>query len=267
MDLMPPGARSLLQRFLPGQRAAPALAPEGVALYVIGDIHGRSDLLHGLLRKIAFDAAKLEPQTKRELIFLGDYIDRGPDSRGVIDLILSTGEERDFWTVTALKGNHEQALMQFLDDPELWPIWSGFGARETLLSYGVQPPAPGSEREDWERASRQMNAAVPSSHRRFLEDLEILAVRGDYLCVHAGVRPGQALDRQVEEDLLWIRDDFLRNERRLDKVIVHGHTPAEEAYVGVHRIGLDTGAYATSVLTAIKLKGAERVLIQARPGD
>lgn len=264
---MPAGARSFLQRFLPGSdRPAPAHAPEGLALYVIGDIHGRSDLLRGLLRKIAMDAAKMEG-TKRELVFLGDYVDRGPDSRGVVELVIATRAESDFWTVTTLKGNHEAALLQFLREPEFWADWSEFGARETLLSYGVTPPVRGSELEDWERASRQMNAALPPSHRRFLEGLELTAERGDYLCAHAGVRPSAPLDRQTEQDLLWIRDDFLRSERRLDKVIVHGHTPAEEAFVGNHRIGLDTGAYATSVLTAIKLKGAERTLIQARPGD
>lgn len=265
---MPAGALSFLQRLMPGSdRAAPARAPEGLALYVVGDVHGRSDLLHSLLRKIAFDAARHEEGTRRELVFLGDYVDRGPDSRGVVDLILATAAERDFWSVTALKGNHEQALMQFMVEPELWPMWQGFGARETLLSYGVSPPAAGSEPEDWARASRELNAAIPQTHRRFLESLDLVAERGDYLCAHAGVRPGSPLNQQTEQDLLWIRDDFLRNERRLAKVIVHGHTPAEAAYVGPHRIGLDTGAYATSLLTAIKLKGAERTLIQARPGD
>jgi serine/threonine protein phosphatase 1 len=146
-------------------------------------------------------------------------------------------------------------------------MWQGFGARETLQSYGVSPPAPGADPDDWARASRQLGAAIPLRQRRFLDDLALTAERGDYLCVHAGVRPGAPLDRQSEQDLLWIREDFLRNERRLDKVIVHGHTPAEEAFVGSHRIGLDTGAYATSVLTAIKLKGEDRTLIQARPGD
>lgn len=265
---MPPGARSLFQRLMPGSAKAPiALAPAGVALYVVGDIHGRVDLLLALLRKIAFDAARNETAAQRELIFLGDYVDRGPDSRGVIDLILSTEAESDFWQVTALKGNHEAALLQFLDDPNFWPMWSEFGARETLTSYGVAPPAPGSEETDWLRASRQLNAALPVNHRAFLEGLELTADRGDYLCAHAGVRPGVPLDQQTEEDLLWIRDDFLRSEKRLAKVIVHGHTPAEEAYVGAHRIGVDTGAYATSVLTAIKLKAAEQVLIQARAGD
>jgi serine/threonine protein phosphatase 1 len=265
---MPPGARSLLQRLMPGQgRAAPSHAPAGLVLYVIGDVHGRTDLLRTLLRKIAYDAAKYESTTARELVFLGDYVDRGQDSRGVIELILSTRAERDFWSVTALKGNHEQALLQFLDDPEIWQMWSEFGARETLLSYGVNPPVRGSDADDWARASREMNAAMPQDHRRFLQSLELMVERGDYLCAHAGVRPGVPLDRQTEQDLLWIRDDFLRSERRLGKVIVHGHTPSEEAYVGDHRIGLDTGAYATSVLTAIKLKGVERTLIQARPGD
>jgi serine/threonine protein phosphatase 1 len=260
---------ALLQRFRPGadHRASAALAPAGTALYVVGDIHGRADLLGGLLRKIAKDAAREEAGVQRELIFLGDYVDRGPDSKGVIDLLLATAAERDFWTVTALKGNHEQALLQFLDDPNLWPTWQEFGARETLLSYGVAPPPRGSEPETWAQASQALNAAMPIAHRRFLETLPVSVVRGDYLCVHAGVRPGAPLDRQVEEDLLWIRDEFLRNERRLEKVIVHGHTPAEAAYVGSHRIGLDTGAYATSLLTAIKLKAAERTLIQARPGD
>lgn len=265
---MPAGGLSFLQRFMPGhERAAPARAPEGLALYVIGDIHGRLDLLRGLLRKIAVDIARHEAGAKRELVFLGDYVDRGPDSRGVIDLILATAGERGFWTVTALKGNHEQALMQFMNEPELWPMWQGFGARETLLSYGVNPPGAGSEPDDWARASRQLNAAVPPDHKRFLDELKLFADRGDYLCAHAGVRPGSPLNQQTEQDLLWIRDEFLRNERRLEKVIVHGHTPAEEAYVGAHRIGLDTGAYATNLLTAIKLKGEERVLIQARPGD
>jgi serine/threonine protein phosphatase 1 len=266
---MPPGARSIFQRFLgaaPG-RAPAALAPPGVALYVIGDVHGRVDLLHPLLRKIAYDAARLGPDETRELIFLGDYVDRGPDSRGVIELILTTIAETDFWTVTALKGNHEAALLEFLDDPTSWPMWSPFGARETLSSYGVDPPDWSSGEDDWARASRELGAAMHAAHKALLRGLDLAAERGDYPCAHAGVRPGIPLDRQVEQDLLWIRDDFLRSERRLAKVIVHGHTPADEAYLGEHRIGLDTGAYATSVLTAVRLKDAERTLIQVRGAE
>jgi serine/threonine protein phosphatase 1 len=266
---MPAGARSIFQRFLGGSSRppAPAAAPPGLTLYVVGDIHGRSDLLYNLLRKIAFNAARLPPTEQRELIFLGDYIDRGPDSKGVLNLVLSTIAEHDFWRVTALKGNHEAALLQFLEDPGLWPTWSEFGARETLTSYGVTPPDRQAGEADWKRASRELAAAMPIAHRTFLERLELWAERGDYLCVHAGVRPGAPLTDQSEQDLLWIREDFLRSERRLAKVIVHGHTPAEEAYLGDHRIGLDTGAYATGVLTAVKLQGADRTLIQVRGAD
>jgi serine/threonine protein phosphatase 1 len=248
--MSPPGLGSLFQRILAPQRP-PAAAPAGTTLYVIGDIHGRLDLLHPLLRKIAQDAARLPAGQARELIFLGDYVDRGPDSRGV----------------TALKGNHEAALLEFLDDPNHWPMWANFGARETLTSYGVSPPDWNSDEEDWAKASRALNALMPATHKAFLKGLEIVAERGDYLCAHAGVRPGVPLEHQTEQDLLWIRDDFLRSEKRLEKVIVHGHTPADEAYLGEHRIGLDTGAYATSVLTAVKLQGAERVLIQVRGKD
>ncbi|MDB5459103.1 MAG: diadenosine tetraphosphatase, partial [Caulobacteraceae bacterium] len=159
------------------------------------------------------------------------------------------------------------ALLQFLDDPGFWPTWSEFGARETLTSYGVTPPDRQADEGDWTRASLELAAALPAAHRAFLQRLELWAERGDYLCAHAGVRPGVPLAEQSEQDLLWIRDDFLRSERRLDKVIVHGHTPTEEAYLGEHRIGLDTGAYATSLLTAVKLQGCDRVLIQVRGVD
>jgi serine/threonine protein phosphatase 1 len=264
---MPSGARSIFRRLLAPARAAAASAPPGVTLYVVGDIHGRCDLLYNLLRKIALDAARQAVGQTRELIFLGDYVDRGPDSCGVINLVQSTIAERAFWNVTALKGNHEAALLQFLDDPGFWPMWSEFGARETLTSYGVNPPDWQSGEDDWVRACRELNLAMPIDHRAFLEQLELTAERGDYLCVHAGVRPSVPLAHQVEQDLLWIRDDFLRSQLRLDKVIVHGHTPSEEAFVGDHRIGLDTGAYATSVLTAVKLQGDQRTLIQVRGAE
>jgi serine/threonine protein phosphatase 1 len=146
-------------------------------------------------------------------------------------------------------------------------MWSQFGARETLSSYGVDPPDWNAGEEDWARASRELNLLMPPSHKEFLQGLAMVVERGDYLCVHAGVRPGIPLHRQTEQDLMWIRDDFLRSERRLDKVIVHGHTPTGEAYLGDHRIGLDTGAYATGVLTAVRLKGATRKLIQVRGAD
>jgi serine/threonine protein phosphatase 1 len=272
---MPAAARSMFHRLLtPSAAPAPtvcARAPEGKTLYVVGDIHGRSDMLRILLRKIALHALSHESRGSEredcELILLGDYIDRGPDSRGVIDMILSVQDQRVFSSVTALKGNHEQGLLTFLENAAFWPLWAEHGARETLLSYGVSPPARGSDAEAWERARGALIAALPAEHRAFLDGLQLCAQRGDYMCVHAGVRPDQPLDEQAEQDMLWIREDFLKSQRRLDKVIVHGHTPASEAYVGDHRIGLDTGAYATSVLTAIRLCGEERTVIQARGKD
>jgi serine/threonine protein phosphatase 1 len=264
---MPPAERPLLHRlFRPKVQAEAPAAPPETVIYAIGDVHGRADLLHALLRKIALDAARHEPNSMRELILLGDYVDRGSDSRGVLDLILSTMAERSFWTVTPLKGNHEEALLQFLRDPSNWPTWSEFGARETLLSYGVAPPRLASDPQGWEAARQALAEAIPAEHMALYETLDLCASRGDYFFVHAGVRPNVPLDRQSEQDMLWIRDEFLRHERPLEKVIVHGHTPGE-AYVGRHRIGLDTGAYATGLLTAIKLKGDERTLIQARAGE
>jgi serine/threonine protein phosphatase 1 len=176
-------------------------------------------------------------------------------------------ESGGFSQVTALKGNHEAAFMAFLREPAYWPMWADYGARETLNSYGVNPPARISDEEDWGRAQREMNEALPPEHRAFFEGLELAAARGDYLCVHAGVRPDLPLESQTENDLLWIREDFLKNHKRLQKVVVHGHTPSADVYIGEHRIGLDTGAYATSILSAVKLKGVERTLIQARGKD
>ena len=264
---MPPAESPFLQRlFRQKPQVREAFAPPDTVIYAIGDIHGRADLLHGLLRKIAIDAARHEDGSARELIFLGDYLDRGADSRGVMDLILSTMAERAFWTVTPLKGNHEEAFLQFLRDPDYWPMWSEYGARETLLSYGVAPPRLTSDSDDWARARNDLLAAVPPEHMTLLETLDLCAARGDYFFAHAGVRPGIPLELQTEEDLLWIREDFLRHERPFEKVVVHGHTPGE-VYVGQHRIGIDTGAYATGLLTAIKLKGDERTLIQMRAGE
>jgi serine/threonine protein phosphatase 1 len=269
---MPAGVRSILKRFMGHDDPATADAamvnaatvPEGLVIYAVGDVHGRLDLLYPLLQKIALDAARLAPDMRPELIFLGDYVDRGANSRGVIELVLSAFKETDFWSVTALKGNHEATLLAFLDNPLVWADWAAFGAPETLTSYGVRPPASASGEDDWARASRELNARMPQAHKHFLSGLPVTAQRGDYLFVHAGVRPQVPLDAQTEDDLLWIRNEFLLSKKRLEKVIVHGHTPAEEAYIGDNRIGVDTGAYATNVLTAAKLSGAERTLIQVR---
>jgi serine/threonine protein phosphatase 1 len=248
----------------PLKPARAAFAPAGRVFYVIGDIHGRADLLEDLLNQIIGDAERLEDGVEREIIFLGDYVDRGPDSRLVIDMVLAARSDRRFAAVTALKGNHEDALLRFLRDANVWPVWSQYGAHETLIAYGVAPPPANGNIEQWALARLRLEAAIPPDHLAFLEGLELSATRGDYFFVHAGVRPGVPLEHQSERDMLSIRDEFITCPEPFDKVVVHGHTVGEP-YLGANRIALDTGAYASGVLTAIKLKDGERTLLQTRP--
>jgi len=235
----------------------------GRLIYAIGDIHGRMDVLSPLVHDIAVDAAATNPVESPLLILLGDYVDRGPESRQVVDLILRLQAD-SFFEVAPLKGNHEEALLQFLDEPEFAPTWIEHGGGATLTSYGVQPVAARAAPEAWVAVRDAFDKALPAAHRRFYQQLKLFRVVGDYAFVHAGVRPGVALKAQTTQDLLWIRYEFLNNRGRHDKVIVHGHTPAEEPQMLKHRLGLDTGAYATGVLTAVRLYGAEQRLMQAR---
>jgi len=231
--------------------------------YAVGDIHGRLDLLSPLLREIALDAQASHPKRRPLLIFLGDYVDRGPDSRGVVDAILKI-EAAGAFEVAPLKGNHEDALLQFLADPQIAASWMEHGGAATLASYGVQPAAVRSDADSWSKVRDAFEAALPADHRAFYERLELMHVVGDYAFVHAGVRPGVSLEDQAEHDLLWIRKEFLGNAGPFDKVIVHGHTPSEEPQFVGNRLGLDTGAYATGVLSAVRLQGETQRLLQIR---
>jgi serine/threonine protein phosphatase 1 len=196
-------------------------------------------------------------------VFLGDYIDRGPASPGVIDFVRALAGAGTF-EVRALMGNHEEVMLQFLDDPAVGASWVEFGGGETLAAYGVPPPLGRGDLAGWEAAREALGRRLPGDHLAFLTGLELSASYGDYLFVHAGVRPSMPLDRQTAADILWIRDEFLHHEGRLDKVVVHGHTPEARPYLGRHRIGIDTGAYATGVLTGVRLFGQARDLLQAR---
>ena len=245
---------SLLRMFAPAQ-PPPARFPEGRVGYAVGDIHGRADLLALLLDRLeaAADAdrgAGGEPI----VVFLGDYVDRGPQSAQVIDLLLS-GRPRGF-VRRFLRGNHEQAMLAFMADPLPHRAWLMQGGSETLLSYGVTPPAPVYALEaDWLEVAAQLRAAVPPVHIAFLEGLERFAEYGDYAFVHAGVDAARPLHAQAEADLYWIRERFLNSRRRFSHLVVHGHTPAERPYADQRRIGVDTGAYASGVLTAVRLEG------------
>ena len=216
-------------------------------IYAIGDIHGCLDLLERVIAAIRRDVRDYGPAALT--ITVGDYIDRGSQSRGVLDRLI----ENPFPTpYVALKGNHEAMLETFLADPESGSFWARQGGYETLQSYGVRlgPPAHSAE---FAEAARQLRAALPASHFDFLRSLKTSFARGRYFFCHAGVRPGVPLDRQNEEDLLWIRDAFLESREDFGKIVVHGHTPVAEPEVRANRIGIDTGAFASGRLTCVVL--------------
>jgi serine/threonine protein phosphatase 1 len=235
----------------------------GRLVYAVGDIHGHLDALGPLLAKLADDLTRSRPAERPLLVFLGDYVDRGPDSRGVIDAILALEAGADF-EVVALKGNHEDALLRFLADGGFGPNWLTNWGEATLISYGVRPPAPGAEATETPRVQAELLAALPQAHRAFLGRLATSVTVQDYLFVHAGVRPGVALAAQAEQDLIWIRYEFLQSDADFGKVVVHGHTPAQLPELKANRIGIDTGVYYSGVLTAVRLEGTDRRIIQAR---
>jgi len=198
------------------------------------------------------------------LVFLGDYVDRGPQSAKVVEALVWLRRRPDL-EVRLLKGNHEQALLDFLDAPGRAGQWLAFGGAETLAAYGVVPPRPDDRAAELVRARDELLDRMPAAHLRLLERLEPMVVVGDYAFVHAGVRPGAPLARQAEVDLLWIRKGFVDAAGPFEKVIVHGHTwTDEQPQMLAHRLGLDTGAFATGVLTAVRLSEGEREVLQVR---
>lgn len=233
----------------PQARPVPRI-PDGLRLYVIGDVHGRADLLEQIAAEIERDRRSWSGETST--VLLGDYIDRGPRSRDVIEMI-SCGKLGQH---VALKGNHEEMVLAFLEKPDAGLNWLTNGGRETLLSYAV-PTSPILRVADLPSLSARLNSAMPETHRAFLQSLRLTFRAGDYLFCHAGVRPGVPLERQREADLLWIRDDFLRSSADHGARVVHGHTPSEEVEIRPNRINLDTGAYLTGRLTCLVLQGAE----------
>jgi serine/threonine protein phosphatase 1 len=234
------------------RRRAPQ-APIGQRVYAIGDIHGRADLLDDLLMQIDADLRTCAPQDRPALVFLGDYIDRGTQSRQVIDRLLSLSRVR--YDCYFLRGNHESALLDFLERPASGQAWLNFGGAETLYAYGVKAPAQGAGEREFRNVANALRAALPDAHLEFMRGLQLYVRLGDYLFVHAGLRPGRSLARQNETDLLEIREPFLKRKARWPFVVVHGHSPVEEATREAGRIALDTGAYATGRLSAVRLEG------------
>lgn len=228
------------------------IATNGALIYAIGDIHGRRDLLDLLLERITQDLIHREKQ-QCSLVFLGDYIDRGPDSKGVIETVLCLADLNDF-DLVCLKGNHEQIMLNFLNDPSVGAAWMVHGGRDTLASYGVDAPSQSADEDQWLRARDALEKAVPKRHIAFLSGLATSYTAGSYFFAHAGVRPGVPLEDQEENDLMWIRKDFINFRQDFPKIVVHGHTPIEEASRFSSRIAIDTGAYLTGRLSAVRLE-------------
>jgi serine/threonine protein phosphatase 1 len=224
--------------------------PEGIRVYAIGDIHGRADLLKEMFTVIDADLAR-NPVSRPIQVFLGDYVDRGPDSAGTLDLLIERGRHHE---TVCLKGNHEVFLTEVLRDPSKLGEWRRFGGLPTLMAYGLQPslnPDAAEQVELIQALAKQM----PDTHLRFLQGLLPSFLCGDFFFVHAGVRPGVPLKEQTEADMLWIRDEFLDSEENFGKFIVHGHTPVREPDIRPNRINIDTGAYATGNLTLLTIQG------------
>ena len=248
---IPSKPRGLVSRLFGGAKQRSGLPP-GQRVYAIGDIHGRADLLDQLTTAILDDSRAWRAEGNTiTVVYLGDYVDRGPDSKSVIERLLAP--PADFHAVFLL-GNHDKVLLDFLQEPGLFRSWREFGARETLLSYGVVPPLFDRD-EVYIEARDAFAEALPRTHLQFFKGLHLSAEIGEYYFVHAGVRPGTGLDDQTVEDRLWIRGEFLSSTADFGAVIVHGHTPTELPVVRPNRIGVDTGACMTGCLTAVVLEG------------
>ncbi len=224
---------------------APGLLPPGLRVYAIGDVHGCADRLAALHRLVSADARARAPAERTVLVHLGDYVDRGPDSAGVLDLLLGpppvAGAE-----VVNLVGNHEIMMLDAADprsQPGAWEFWLDNGGAETLQSYGGDPEDP------------EPFALVPEEHLAMLRDCPLHWSAGDYLFAHAGIRPEVPLDRQDPFDLIWIREPFLSFDGDLPMVVVHGHTPTATPAIRHNRLGIDTGACFGGALTCLVLEG------------
>ncbi len=236
----------------------PPQVPADLRIYAVGDVHGRVDLLHKARSLIETDAQS-HPGKRKTAIFLGDFIDRGPNSREVVEALAG-------WTppdceLVCLRGNHEAVLLDFLAGADTGAQWLSHGGLETVLSYGVALDRMPSTAEAFEDLRQKLLAAVPDHHIAWLETLPVTHRAGDYLFVHAGIRPKIPLDQQKEQDLLWIRDEFLTFGGSFGVTVVHGHSIRYEAEVKTNRIGIDTGAYATGRLSCLVLEDERRWLM------
>lgn len=236
-------------------RLGESRAPGGTRLYAIGDVHGCDAMLAEVHDRIAADLIQ-RPVGDHRIVHIGDYTDRGPDSAGVITRLagMTARDSR----VTCLKGNHDAMFAGFLSDPiRRGPSWLANGAEATMRSYGVATGRSLWGQIDYADLSLRLAAAMPPAHRTFIETLPLWVRFGDYVFVHAGIRPGVPLEAQDEDDLIWIREEFLWDGRDHGFVVVHGHTPQDAPEVLTNRINIDTGAVYGGMLTCLALEGTE----------
>ncbi len=234
--------------------------PEGARVYAVGDVHGRADLLESMNQVIIAHAARF-PTDENLVVYLGDYIDRGIHVREVLNL-LQVGLPRNFKAVY-LRGNHEDMMLRFLDNPQYLESWLAIGGQTTLMNYQVPVPGSGFSIRQALAVQDNLRQALPLEHRLFLHHLQTSFSVGNYFFVHAGVRPGIGLEQQAPYDLLWIRDGFLTSDVCYGSRIVHGHSIVRCPEVLPNRIGLDTGAYATGKLSCAVLENDQVHLLDA----
>lgn len=238
-------------------RMIPAAVPAGMRVYAVGDIHGRADLLAETIGRIEDDLRR-RPINYAVEVYLGDYIDRGPDSKGVLDQLAVRLVRQH---AICLRGNHEAILERFLwDDPETIHHWIQLGALQTLASYGVVSRSRTGAMTPYELRQSLLDT-FPRTHELFLQCLRNSFVCGDFLFVHAGIRPGIPMEQQDPEDLFWIRDEFLNSTVNHGKLVVHGHTPVDHPDIRSNRINIDTGAWRTGTLTCIAIEGSTVIVL------
>jgi len=230
-------------------------APADTRVYAVGDIHGRVDLLSRLHDLIKADATNAS-SSRKLIIYLGDYVDRGETSKGVIDLLLD--EPPDGFETIFLKGNHEEMMLGFMDNAAVGAMWLHNGGDATVNSYGVRMAVPSSMDHRYFEMQQVLRERVPDRHLAFIREMDLYHTEGGYLFVHAGVQPGIPIENQTSQDLLWIRYEFIAS------CADHGHTISDELEIWPNRIGIDTGAYYTNVLTCLVLEGTEQRIIQIR---
>ena len=232
--------------------------PPGKRCYAIGDVHGRLDLLEGLF-DIIRDHNKSRPKRQTTIVMLGDLIDRGPDSRGVIEFLRRPPEVGA--NLVCLKGNHEEMLLQGLSgNPDTLRKWVALGGDQCVKSYGIEPGSLLGQPAD--QVESILAAHIPLDHIEFLESFSDSARFGDFLLVHAGIRPGLPLNEQSPRDLRWIRKEFLTSDAQHEFLVVHGHSVTVDIEQRENRIGIDTGAYRSGLLTAVCIEDDQTEFVQ-----